>query len=275
MQEHLNRAATRARCLDCARHDSQSWLHCPFKITPQNLALPPAVLRSLATDFLGLIFPRLCLACREPLVTGESHLCTTCRAELPYTDFHLLPADQNPIGRRFWGKLPIRHALSYLRFVRHGRVQHLLHELKYQGQRDVGTALGQLYGAELRAAGLAEDFDLIVPVPLHPRKLAKRGYNQAAAFASGLSEGLHLPAANTALRRNANTKTQTKKNRAERWENVASVFEVDDPAAIIGRRVLVVDDVLTTGATLVACGVALLAAGATEVSIATIACADR
>ena len=233
------------------------------------------MLRTLWQDFLGLIYPRLCLACREPLVTGENHLCTGCRAELPYTDYHRLPPDQNPLGRRFWGKLPIRHALSYLRFVRHGRVQHLLHELKYQGQRDVGTALGQLYGAELHAAGIAADFDLIIPVPLHPRKLAKRGYNQAAAFATGLAEGLKVPASNTALRRTTNTKTQTKKNRTQRWENVATVFEVENPAHIIGRRILIVDDVLTTGATLEACGAVLLAAGAAEVSIATIACADR
>ena len=230
---------------------------------------------SLWADFVGLIFPRLCLACREPLLTGETHLCTGCRAELPYTDFHLLPPEQNPLGRRFWGKLPIRHALSYLRFVRHGRVQNLLHELKYQGQRDVGTALGQLYGAELHTAGFAADFDLIVPVPLHPRKLAKRGYNQAAAFAIGLAEGLQLPCSATALRRTTHTSTQTQKNRAERWENVASVFEVESHLAIVGQRVLVVDDVLTTGATLEACGAVLLAAGAVEVSIATIAYADR
>ena len=176
-----------------------------------------------------------------PRATGDAaknHLCTGCRAELPYTDYHLLPPDQNPLGRRFWGKLPIRHALSYLRFLRHGRVQHLLHELKYQGQRDVGTALGQLYGAELRAAGLAADFDLIVPVPLHPRKLAKRGYNQAAAFADGLAEACSCPPALRPCAAPANTKTQTKKNRAQRWENVATVFEVEKPEAIIGRRIL-------------------------------------
>lgn len=230
------------------------------------------MLRSWLADFVGLVFPRLCPACREPLARGEAHLCTGCRAELPYTDFHRLPPEANPLGRRFWGKLPVRHALSYLQFVRQGRVQRLLHGLKYGGQRDVGTALGHLYGAELAAAGLTADFDLIVPVPLHPRKLAKRGFNQAEVFAEGLSAGLALPWA-PVLRRTAHTATQTKKNRAERWDNVATVFEAADAAAVAGRRVLLVDDVLTTGATLEACGAALLAAGALEISIATIACA--
>jgi ComF family protein len=233
------------------------------------------MLRAFFNDFVGLIFPRMCLACSEPLRHGEQHLCTGCRAELPYTDYHLLPPAESPLGRRFWGKLPIRHALSYLRFLRHGRVQHLLHQLKYQGQREVGTALGQLYGSELHAAGLAADFDLIVPVPLHPYKLAKRGYNQAAVFAEGLSLGLQLPWNTTALRRITRTATQTKKNRIQRWLNVAEVFEVSRPEEIAGLRVLVVDDVLTTGATLEACGAMLLASGAAEVSFATIACADR
>ena len=230
------------------------------------------MLRSWLADFAGLIFPRLCPACREPLARGEAHLCTSCRAELPYTDFHRLPPAANPLGRRFWGKLPVRHALSYLQFVRHGRVQHLLYELKYGGQRGLGTALGRLYGAELAAAGLAAEFDLVVPVPLHPRKLAQRGYNQAAVFAEGLAVGLAMPWV-PALRRTAHTATQTKKNRAQRWENVATVFETADVKAVAGRHVLLVDDVLTTGATLEACGAALLAAGAREISIATIACA--
>ena len=233
------------------------------------------MLRALANDFIGLIFPRVCLACTEPLARGETHLCTGCRAELPYTDSHRLPPDQNPLGRRFWGKLPIQYALSYLRFLRHGRVQHLLHQLKYEGQREVGVALGELYGAELREAGLAADFDLIVPVPLHPRKLARRGYNQAAVFAQGLSTGLGLPWSAAALRRTAHTASQTRKNRLQRWENVATVFEISLPEEVVGRRILLVDDVLTTGATLEACGAVLLAGGAAEVSIATIACADR
>ena len=232
------------------------------------------MLRALATDFLGLFFPQACLACQEPLVAGEQHLCTGCRAELPYTDYHRLPPAQNPLGRRFWGKLPVVHTLSYLRFLRHGRVQHLLHQLKYQGQQEVGKALGQLYGAELAAAGLGPEFDLIVPVPLHRRKLARRGYNQADAFAAGLAAALPCPWSATALRRTEHTASQTKKNRAERWQNVATVFEVAVPQAVAGRHILLVDDVLTTGATLEACGAALLAAGASAISIATIATAD-
>ena len=233
------------------------------------------MLRPLLTDLAALFFPRLCLACREPLVAGEAHLCTGCRAELPYTDYHLLPPDHNPLARRFWGKLPVRHTLSYLRFLRHGRVQHLLHQLKYQGQSQVGSVLGQLYGAELAAAGLDQEFDLIVPVPLHRRKLARRGYNQAEAFATGLSAALPCPSAAHALRRTEHTASQTRKGRAERWQNVATVFEAPDPQMVLGRHILLVDDVLTTGATLEACGAALLAAGASAVSIATIACAEH
>jgi ComF family protein len=244
------------------------------ELTPHNRFAPEMMLRPLLADLAALFFPRPCLACREPLVAGEAHLCTTCRAELPYTDYHLLPPAANPLARRFWGKLPVQQVFSYLRFVRHGRVQQLLHQLKYQGQSQVGSALGQLYGAELLAAGLGQAFDLIVPVPLHRRKLARRGYNQAESFATGLAVALPCPSAAYALRRTEHTASQTRKGRAERWQNVATVFEVPEPATVAGRHILLVDDVLTTGATLEACGAALLAAGASAISIATIATAD-
>ncbi|MBO2030124.1 ComF family protein [Siccationidurans ginsengisoli] len=232
------------------------------------------MLRPLLADLATLFFPRPCLACRAPLVAGEEYVCTGCRAELPYTDYHLLPPDQNPLARRFWGRLPVQHTLSYLRFLRHGRVQKLLHQLKYQGQSQVGHALGALYGAELVSTDLAAQFDLVVPVPLHRRKLARRGYNQAEAFSTGLAAALACPSHAQVLRRTEHTASQTRKGRAARWQNVATVFEVAEPQAVLGCHVLLVDDVLTTGATLEACGAALLAAGARAVSIATIACAE-
>lgn len=233
------------------------------------------MIRTALADFVSLIFPQVCLACEEPLARGEDHICTGCRALFPYTDYHKLPPNDNPLARKFWGKLPVRHSLSYLRFLRRGRVQHLLHQLKYQGQRDIGRVLGRWYGAELSDFGLATEFDLIVPVPLHPRKLAKRGYNQSDSFAEGLAQSMNVPWSATALRRTEHTTSQTSKNRAERWQNVAEVFEVATSESILDKRVLIVDDVLTTGATLEACAAALLAAGGREVSIATIACAEH
>ena len=233
------------------------------------------MIRTALADFVSLIFPRVCLACEEPLARGEDHICTGCRAQFPYTDYHKLPPSENPLARKFWGKLPVRYSLSYLRFLRRGWVQHLLHQLKYQGQPEIGRVLGRWYGAELAAAGLATEFDLIVPVPLHARKLAKRGYNQSDSFAEGLALGLAVPWSATTLRRTEHTASQTRKNRTDRWQNVAEAFEVNAPEIVLGRRILVVDDVLTTGATLEACAAALLAAGCREVSIATIACAEH
>ncbi len=225
------------------------------------------------SDFVGLLFPRVCLACQEPLGRGEDHVCTDCRAQLPYTDYHRLAPLDNPLARRFWGKLPIAHALGYLTFQKHGRVQHLLHQLKYKNQQEVGRVLGRWYGQELFESGYAATFDLVVPVPLHPRKLARRGYNQADSFAEGLATGLTCPWYPDALRRTAHTDSQTRKTRFQRWQNVATVFEAARPDLFAGQHVLIVDDVLTTGATLEACAAVLLAAGASQVSIATIAVA--
>lgn len=232
-------------------------------------------LPTILSDFVSLLFPQVCLACEDVLTRGEAHMCTTCRAQLPYTDYHRLPAGQNPLARRFWGRLPIQHTLSYLRFQKHGRVQHLLHQLKYRDQQAVGRVLGRWYGQELHQAGLHPAPDLVVPVPLHARKLAQRGYNQADSFAEGLAQGLQIPWAAEALSRTAYTNSQTRKNRIQRWQNVETVFVVAQPELIRQKHVLLVDDVLTTGATLEACAAVLLAAGASQVSIATIATADR
>ncbi len=225
-------------------------------------------------DLLALFFPESCFACNAALARGEHYICTECNIKLPYTDYHEHGATElNPLQRRFWGRVPVRFAFAYLHFGSKGRVQRLLHQLKYKGIKDLGEHLGVRYGSLLQDYHYHEQFDLVIPVPLHKQKLRKRGYNQSAFFAKGLGKAMDVPVNNAALQRTINTGTQTNKNRLSRWQNVEQVFIVSKPDQVIGKRVLLVDDVLTTGATLEACAAALLSAGATEVSIATIAAA--
>lgn len=225
------------------------------------------------SDLLALVYPEICYACHEALNEGEKMVCTTCRVKLPYTNYHLLTETDNPLSNRFYGRINIENALSYLTFVRAGRVQNLLHSLKYKNVPEIGELLGKWYGYELQKSGYQEKFDLIVPVPLHKRKLQTRGYNQADKFAKGLSEAMEIPWSDKVLVRNIESTTQTKKSRFARWENVDKIFEVKQPHEVKEKRVLLVDDVLTTGATLEACGQELLSHGAKNLTVATIAAA--
>jgi ComF family protein len=222
-------------------------------------------------DFISLFFPRYCLGCYGSLVKGEEMVCTTCMLEMPQTSFHL--DHENSLKKRLSVRIPLRYAMALFRFTKSGRVQGLLHTLKYKNQPEVGIILGKLYGEKLIAAGLHREFDLIIPIPLHPARRRKRGYNQSAKFAEGLSEKLETPFSDTVMLRKIRTDTQTRKSKLNRWENVKEVFEVRDAAAVLNKRVLLVDDVVTTGATLEACGQVLLNAGCNSLSIACIAVA--
>ncbi|WP_439880837.1 ComF family protein [Pontibacter sp. MBLB2868] len=225
-------------------------------------------------DLISLLFPESCYACDGAMARGEKYICTNCSIKLPYTDSHVHGATElNPFQRRFWGKVPVRFAFSYLHFMPKGRVQRLLHKLKYKGAQELGEHLGQRYGSLLFDHHYAAHFDLIVPVPLHKDKLRRRGYNQSECFARGLSGSMALPLQAHAIRRTIDTGTQTRKNRLDRWQNVEEVFQVSQGQMLHGKRILLVDDVMTTGATLEACAVALLAAGAQEVSVVAIAAA--
>ena len=230
-------------------------------------------LNNVLQDFISLFFPEYCFACQESLAKGENIICTACRIKLPYTNVHLLNKADNLLLHRFFGKVPVKQALAYLYFRRSGRVQHLLHALKYKGVQEIGELLGNWYGKQLRENAFNTELDLILPVPLHRIKKQKRGYNQADSFARGLSNALEVPWQDQVLIRQKNTGSQTNKSRPERWANVAEVFKVAKPDRVLGQRILIVDDVLTTGATVEACALKLLQAGAKEVSIATIAAA--
>lgn len=220
-------------------------------------------------DLLWLVYPELCVACEKPLNMGENCLCTRCRFHLPKTNFHLQP--ENPVIKHFWGKAKVEGAASYFLYTKGEKVQRLIHLLKYRRRKDIGVVLGELYGYDLRKTKNFSSVDVIIPVPLHPQKLRKRGYNQSECFAVGLSQSLKKTCDTKSLLRNTFTETQTRKHRFERFENVNRVFSVARPQEIINRHVLLVDDVITTGSTLVACAEAILEQPGTRVSIATIA----
>lgn len=224
---------------------------------------------SLWSDFVSLFFPHYCLSCSLSLFKGEEILCTRCILELPKTGYHL-QAD-NPIKLRLEGRLPLTYGMAFLKFRKSGMVQQLLHQLKYNGHREVGVRLGMLYGKELLEAGFDQEIDIIVPVPLHAARKRKRGYNQSACFAEGLSTSLNIPWTESMTTRTVSTTTQTRKSKLERWENVKDVFNIHDAHKIEGKRILLVDDVITTGATLEACGQHLIRAGCAQLSIACLA----
>ena len=224
-------------------------------------------------DFISLFFPRVCMACGNTLYKHEHMICFSCQYHLPKTNFHLLEA--NPVARQFCGKINFAAAASYYYFNKGGKVQHLVHQLKYKGYKEVGSHIGALYGHDLKKSPLFTTVDAIIPVPLHPRKEAKRGYNQAEWFAIGLAESMKAELDITTLLRVQASETQTRKTRFRRWENVKEIFQLMDTERQAGKHVLLVDDVITTGSTLEAAGHELMKIPGVKVSAASIACAVR
>lgn len=221
-------------------------------------------------DFINLLYPQPCLACGTILTTTEESICTSCIINLPKTNYHL--HNENPLNKIFWGRVSIEMVAAYYFFNKGNKVQNLLHQLKYKGAKNVGEKIGLLYGYELLESNNFKDVDFIVPVPLHPKKLKKRGYNQSESFANGLAQSLKKEVVTNLLLRTVNSETQTKKSRFNRWENVATIFTISNASAIEGKHVLLVDDVITTGATIEGCAQLLTQNNAT-VSVVTIACA--
>jgi ComF family protein len=224
-------------------------------------------------DFISLFYPNVCAACSTSLHKHEQNICDKCYINLPRSNFH---SDQkNPVNRLFHGRVDILMAGSYYLFTKAGSVQKILHQLKYRGNTEVGITLGRWYGEDLRSSEQFASADLVIPVPLHAKRLKKRGYNQSACFAQGLSESMRIEMKENVLIRKDETKTQTQKSRYDRWQNVENKFEVKEPEGIYNKHVLLVDDVVTTGATLEACAQELKKVQGVKVSIATIAYAQQ
>jgi len=223
----------------------------------------------IINDINYVLLPPVCFGCNAQLIRGEQLLCTVCRYDLPLTEFNF--TQDNAVDRIFIGKVPIAKAVSFLYFYKNGIVKGLLHHLKYGNQMQLGGFLGKWYAEILIEQGNFPKLDVVIPVPLHPRKLRKRGYNQVDAFGKQLATYTKTPYVTDVLIKKTNTNTQTKKNRIDRLLGSEDIFEITDPHLLEDKRILLVDDVITTGATIVACTKALLEARNIEVYVATMA----
>jgi ComF family protein len=221
----------------------------------------------MLNTLVGLLFPNLCVGCNGVLLAAEQHICTHCIDHFPETKFHTHP--ENQLEKAFWGRIKIESAFSFLTFRKQGIVQKILHELKYSNNPDLGVMLGQMYGSKLREHGM--HFDVIVAIPLHEKKQKLRGYNQSDCFAQGLAQSLNCEHLKNVVIRDKHTETQTKKGRFDRWLNVGDVFDIQSPELISNKKVLLVDDVITTGATIEACAHSILL-HTPHLSVASIAC---
>ena len=228
---------------------------------------------SLIDALIGLFYPSVCAACGNTLYRWEHLVCTRCRSFLPRTGYE--QDEDNPLARLFYGKVRLKAVTSCYFFSKAGKVQHLIHELKYKGNADAGLFLGQELGKSIKNATLFQGIDYLIPVPLHPKKEKKRGYNQSMVIARGIAEVTGIPIGDKFLLRSVNTATQTHKTKEERWQNVKDIFELRHPEQLEGKYVLLIDDVLTTGATLEACALILSVVPGITISCATVACAGQ
>jgi ComF family protein len=224
-----------------------------------------------AADFAALFLPRRCAGCDTGLMRFEDRLCLACMNDLPRTRFHDDPA--NRVEQLFWGKVEIASASAFLFFSSSGMVQRMLHRLKYAQDREVGMMLGRLMAEELMVAERFVGVDTLVPVPLHPRKERKRGYNQCQVIVEGMLQAWPVQQTGRELMRVVRTPSQTRKGRLDRWLNVQEAFVVQDVEVLRGRHVMLVDDVVTTGATLEGCIKALSKVPNIRISVCTLACA--
>lgn len=228
-------------------------------------------MRQWIHDITGFFFPLYCPVCGNVLHLPGEIICLSCEQKMPFT--HYIADPENPVAQLFWGRIDIAGAFSLLRFEKGSRYQPLLHLLKYKGHKQMGVFLGRMLGAALRNSALA-GADLVVPVPLHPKKERTRGYNQSSLIAMGVAEITGIPLHEKILFRRENTGSQTRRNRYERWENMEDVFGLCREAeGYSGLSFLLIDDVVTTGSTLEACATTLGQLPGTKVYVATLACA--
>lgn len=224
-------------------------------------------------SIVDLIYPRVCAACGKPLLKDETTVCLKCRYLLQPTGYERNP--ENPLAQGFYGRVRLHAVTACYFFAKHGKVQHIIHQLKYKGNREAGIFLGQQLGEAIKDAPLFQGIDYLVPVPLHPKREKKRGYNQSLMIAQGIAEVTGIAIGNDFLVRTVNTATQTRKTKEERYQNVKDIFQLQHGELLEGKHILLIDDVLTTGATLESCAHQFENIPGITISIATAACAGN
>lgn len=224
------------------------------------------------SEFTSIIYPNNCLLCLSSLLKNENCICTICEAKLPYTNYHVIK--DNPVEKKLWGRVKLESAASLLFFEKGLDVQHLISNLKYKNRQDIGEKLAEIYGKKLlESTSPLLQIELIIPIPLHPKKYKQRGYNQCHTFALSLGQKLKKIVNISSANRKINTISQTGKNRINRWENVSDIFEISNQKELINKHILIVDDVITTGATIEALANQLLKIPGTKVSVLVMASA--
>lgn len=226
-------------------------------------------LQHIKNSIEHLLFPHNCLGCATDVLQQEQLLCAKCLLDLPVTNF--TTAANNPVEKVFYGRLKIEQATAAFHFSKQSLLQHLLKQLKYKNNSEVGLFLGKLLGYQLVQSNRFNSIDALLPLPLNYKKEKMRGYNQAKVICDGIAQVFNKPIIEDAVVRTVFTKTQTKENRMQRWQNMDGVFKLNNEKIIANQHILLVDDVLTTGATLESCGIEVLKAANTKLSIATVA----
>ncbi|MEM6686094.1 MAG: phosphoribosyltransferase family protein [Bacteroidota bacterium] len=227
---------------------------------------------NILNNILSSFFPATCFTCTTQLQHQEKGICTKCMHNLPFTEFHL--QKENTVLHTFYGRVHIENATALLHYKKNSMVQQLIHQLKYKGKQEIGTLLGNMLGERLQNEMRFNNIDYIIPVPLHKKRLRKRGYNQVTTFGKQLAIHLNATYIDDVLVKVQNIKTQAFKKRAARWLTAQHSFEITETTTLAGKHILLVDDIITTGATLEACALALQKIPNTKISIATMSIAS-
>ena len=228
---------------------------------------------TILSPLVHFFYPHNCIGCGSDIIEKENFLCLECINDLPHTGF--ATHANNPVEKIFWGRIPVTFGMSEFYFSKDSIIQNCIHEFKYRGNKKLGLYLGKIIGKTMLNSNRFSNIDFLIPLPLFNEKEFKRGFNQSSILCSGIKEVMNIPVITKNVIRRIHTETQTKKGRIQRWENVEKSFSVIEPEMLKGKHILLVDDVITTGATIEACGREILKTEGIQLSVASLAISKK